>query len=259
MAGSDGNSSILRTGNTTIMIDGGFKTKKLMESIFEEIDITPAEIDGIIVTHEHSDHLSSWLGRLAMEHKIPLYLHEKHVVKDNARKVKFLQREKGDVVVDQCDLRIIKENVEFKIGEMNIMPFTAYHDAVKTLGFVINGEFGYLTDCGFISNAIKDKLAVCKHVALEWNYEVEELLFSDRHCSNKIRTFDKFGHLSNEEAEKFTEFLIDNGNLKNMITMHPSNAHNDEKYLKNRFNCNKKPINYFISSRTGISKMIELS
>lgn len=248
--GSEGNCSLLTDNETTILIDAGFRTKKKMEEIVLPILEKYKKIDGIIITHEHNDHFSPWTGRLSMDYNIPLYLHERHYEDEENRKTKYLSHEdKKAGTFREVEKTNIKEDEEFTIGTFKIKPFTAYHDAKKTLGFVINNNFGYLADCGFISNNIKKNLIEVTTLALEFNYEIDLLLESDRHWSNKLRTLGKFGHLSNEEAEKFCKWLKKNGKLQKVITLHPSNAHTDYEKLEERLK--RLEIEYHLSQREG--------
>lgn len=249
MTGSETNCSILKKGSESLMIDAGFKTKKMLiektEPFFDR-----EKILGVIFTHEHNDHLSPWSGRMCIDKNIPMFLHPKHYEKEAERKNKYLSyidKRLGEEY--KAKVTDIKEDNIIEIGSFKVLPFTAYHDAAKTLGFVIDGTFGYLADCGFISNNIKEKLLSVESLALEFNYDITMLLNSERHFSNKIRTMYKFGHLSNEEAIKFCKFLIKNGNLKRVITLHPSNGHNNlellEEILKKELN-----IEVYVSQRS---------
>lgn len=247
--GSSSNCNVLHYKNTTILIDAGFKTKKKMDEKLLPILQKYGKIDGVIITHNHSDHLSHWTGRFCMEHNIPLYVHQKHIEDDNDKKNKILSYEDKKInKTYYVKYALIKENVPFEIKDLTIKPFTAYHDASKTLGFVINNSFGYLSDCGFISNQIKNCLLNVSTLALEFNYDIPKLLNSERHIYNKLRTFGRFGHLSNEEALKFSNFLINKGNLKHLITLHSSSEHNDLESLEKELE--KLNIKFTVSKET---------
>lgn len=234
MTGSEGNCSLLQYKDTTILIDAGFKTKTKMEELLRPI-INSNKIDAILITHEHTDHFSTWTGRLSMAINIPIYLHPQHYADEETRKTKYLSHEdKKAKQTFKATVVDIKENQEFTIKDIAIKPFTAYHDAKKTLGFVFNNEFGYLADCGFISNSIKKKLLPVKYLALEFNYDINKLLTSERHWKAKWRTLSKFGHLSNDEAIKFVNFLKTYGNLQEIYTLHPSLHHNDNETIKTK-------------------------
>lgn len=251
--GSEGNCSLLSYKNTNILIDCGFKTNKKMQEIISPV-LEKVKIDGIIVTHEHNDHFSPWTGRLCIDQDIPLFVHEKHIAGEEDRKTKYLSyTDKRKNETKFVNYEIIKEDEPFVIKDLRIEPFTAFHDAAKTLGFVINNEFGYLADCGYISNNIKNKLENVKFLALEFNYDIKALLKSDRHWSNKFRTMGKFGHLSNEEALKYVSALKEK-NLLHIVTLHPSNSHcNLEKVAED---LEKIGIKYNVSNRENNPEII---
>ena len=251
-AGSDGNCSLLSYKDTNILIDAGFKTNKKMQEILGHL-LERIKIDGIIITHEHNDHFSPWTGRLCMEHGIPLFVHERHIEDEPNRKTKYLSNlDKKSGIESFVNYTIIKEEEPFVIKDMRIDPFVAYHDAKKTLGYVINKEFGYLADCGYMSNKIKLALKDVKWLALEFNYHMDKLINSDRHWTNKVRTFGKFGHLSNEEAIKFIRKHKDKyDKLIHVVTLHPSNGHCDIDKLSLELSQleNELSINFTISER----------
>ena len=234
MTGSDGNCCVLNYKNTTILIDAGFQTKSKMEELLTPI-LMKYKIDGIIITHEHTDHLSQWTGRLSMDYNIPIYLHEKHIEREVNRKTKYfsyIDRKKNEE--KQADLRFIKENEEFQIGDLKIYPFTVYHDAAKTLGFRFNEDmFAYVSDCGFLSNNIKKELLKVKNLALEFNYDKTIIMNSERFWQNKDRSLDIFGHLCNEESVNFLIYAkkIWNKEYKKVITLHSSALHNSEECI----------------------------
>lgn len=235
MTGSDGNCCVLNYKNTTILIDAGFQTKSKMEEILIPI-LMKYKIDGIIITHEHTDHLSQWTGRLSIDYNIPIYLHEKHIERDKNRKNKFLSYiDRKNNVEKEAELHIIKEDEEFKIGDLTIYPFTVYHDAAKTLGFRFNEDmFAYVSDCGFLSNSIKGHLLRVKNMALEFNYDKNLIMNSERFWQNKDRSLDIFGHLCNEEAVNFiiwAKYKF-NKEFKNIITLHSSELHNSEHFIE---------------------------
>lgn len=235
MTGSDGNCCLLNYKNTTILIDAGFQTKSKMEEILNPV-LMKYKIDAIIITHEHTDHLSQWTGRLSMDYNIPIYLHEKHIEREQNRKTKYLSYiDRKNNVEKEAKLHFIKENEEFQIEDLTIYPFTVYHDAAKTLGFRFNKDmFAYVSDCGFLSNNIKKELLKVHNLALEFNYDKNLIMNSERFWQNKDRSLGIFGHLCNEEAVNFiiwakTKF---NHKFKNIITLHSSALHNSEYFIE---------------------------
>lgn len=247
--GSDGNCVWISHKDTNVLIDAGFKTQTKLKECLNEI-LEEVTFDAIIITHEHIDHFSQWTGRLAIAKNIPIYLHEKHLIGEEERKAKrlsYVDRRKSEEY--KADIVLIKEDEEFTIKDLTFNPFTSYHDAHKTLGFRINGNTLYLTDCGFISNHIKKEALKCNNFIIELNHDEKMLMNSDRHCSNKLRTLGKFGHLSNLEAIKFLNYLKESGvDIKNIITLHISRANNDKEVIEDNLK-HFSTTNYYVSDR----------
>lgn len=258
MTGSDGNCTLLQYKNTTIFIDAGFKTKSKMEEMLNPI-LSQIKIDAILITHEHTDHFSPWTGKLAIENRIPIYLHKKHYENEENRKTKYLSYEnKRTQESFKAQTIDIEENSEFTIGDLKIETFAVYHDAKKTLGFVFNdNQLAWITDCGFLSTNIKDKIRKCNNIALEFNYDVKYLINSERHWINKLRTLGKFGHLDMNEGLKFIEFLSKEKTIKNLITLHSSELHCNLFELEEKIKQIKNIEKYFISKRNG-NEIIEI-
>lgn len=256
LTGSDGNCSLIKSKNTTILIDGGFKAKYKMEEIINPI-LMENKIDGIIITHEHTDHLNSWTGRLSIMYDIPIYLHKKHYENEENRKTKYFTYDdkRSGLGEKRAELIFIEENKEFIINDLKIYPFAVYHDAKKTLGYRFNdNELTYVTDCGFISNKIKKELLKSENIALEFNYDKNLIVNSERNWENKFRTLGKFGHLGNSEAVDFLILAKEKYNkiFKNIITLHSSQLHNTKEILSNEIQkLLDKDINsnFFISER----------
>ena len=251
MTGSDGNCTWLSYKDTNILIDCGFKTQKLMKETLEEL-LSKVKIDGILITHEHNDHFTPWTGRLSIEYGIPIYLHKKHYETEEARKTKYLSYEnKKEGKIYYAQTINIEENSEFYIKDLKIETFTSYHDARKTLGFIFNdNQLCWVTDCGFLSTYIKDKIKQCNNLALEFTYDIKKLIDSDRHWKNKLRTLGKFGHLSIDEALKFLKNIKYEKQFKKLITLHSSEKHCDLNELENKIKeINPNIVDIYISNR----------
>lgn len=250
MTGSDGNCSLISYKNTNILIDGGFSTKKMMEEVINE-QLYNIHIDAILITHEHTDHFSQWTGRLSMEYNIPIYLSKRHYENEEKRKTKYLSYfNKRKNIFYEAKIVEVEENTTIEIKDLKIKILNVYHDANKTFGFVINDTFGYITDCGFVSSKIKKEMLNVTSIALEANYDSSQLMNSDRNWQNKLRTIGKFGHLDNLEALKFIKYLIKNGKLKQVFTLHPSEKHNSLEILQKNFQEIKDKIEIHFLQRT---------
>ena len=124
-SGSSGNSLYVETENTRLLIDAGVSSKKI-ESALTNLDVDPASINGILVTHEHSDHVQG-LGTFAKKFNLPIYVNQKTL--DAMPK----QRDK----IKEENINNIKIEEKFEIGDLQIKPFSIPHDAANPCGFNI--------------------------------------------------------------------------------------------------------------------------
>ena len=187
-SGSSGNSLYVETENTRLLIDAGVSSKKI-ESALTNLDVDPASINGILVTHEHSDHVQG-LGTFAKKFNLPIYVNQKTL--DAMPK----QRDK----IKEENINNIKIEEKFEIGDLQIKPFAIPHDAAKNL---------------------EDSI----FVLLESNYDPEVLKFSRYPYILKSRIAGPNGHLPNETAGKTIAHLLQSG-LKQAILGHLSKESN---------------------------------
>ena len=249
MTGSSGNCSLISYKNTNILIDAGFSTKKKMDEIIEK-QLNDIKIDAILITHEHTDHFNPWTGRFAMQYNIPIYLSKKHYENEENRKTKYLSHmDKRKNEYKEANVINIEQDTLIKIKDLEIKILNVYHDAKKTLGFIFNNIFGYITDCGYVSAKLKKELLSVNSLALEFNYNSARLMDSERNWQNKLRVIGKFGHLDNKEGVKFIKFLKKYGNLKQVFTLHPSEHHNSKEILEQELDEISKELEINIMDR----------
>ncbi len=165
-SGSSGNSLLVQTPNTKLLVDAGVSCKKI-ENALLDIDIDPSSLDGILITHEHTDHVQG-LGTFSKKFHLPVFVNQETL--DAMPK----QRDKLD---SNC-IKTFKIADKFSIGDLDIKPFSIPHDAVNPCGFNIwNGDkkLSIATDIGHMSNAILKSLEESLFVMLEANYDPEVL------------------------------------------------------------------------------------
>ncbi len=126
-SGSTGNSLFVQENNTKILVDSGVSAKKVTEAL-ESIDIDIKDINAILVTHEHIDHIRS-VGTIAKKYGIPIYA--------NLGTWNGIENEK--LVINIENKNYFKVNEVFEIGDLKITPFTTSHDAMEPCGFSIEG------------------------------------------------------------------------------------------------------------------------
>lgn len=206
-SGSTGNSLFVKGEETKILVDAGVSAKKVVEAL-DAIGEDINEINAIIVTHEHIDHIKS-IGTLAKKYKIPVYA--------NLGTWNGIANEKS--VLDIEDKNYFKIGEEFDIGDLKIKPFSTSHDAMDPCGFSIKHEdkkISIATDLGEMTNEVMTNLKSSKFVLLESNYDSEVLRFCSYPYSVKTRIAGTKGHLSNSEAGKTISNLVKYG-LENVI------------------------------------------
>lgn len=215
-SGSTGNSLLVQGNETKILVDAGVSAKKITEAL-TSINIEMKEINAIIITHEHIDHIRS-LGTLAKKYNIPVYA--------NLRTWNGIENEKNIIKIE--DKNYFKIGKEFEIGDLTIKPFSTSHDAMDSCGFTItndNKKISIATDLGEVTNEVIENIKESKFLLLESNYEPELLKFCSYPYILKSRIAGNKGHLSNHEAGKTISKLIDYG-LKNVMLGHLSKESN---------------------------------
>ena len=216
-SGSKGNSVLIESDKTKILIDAGKSARALCNAL-AEIGKSIDEIDAIFITHEHNDHIGA-LENLLKKHKIPV-----HIVSISAQKLLNRARE---VFEDALCLHtpIFTEN----IGNMKITSFPTPHDSEYSVGYRIEIDetcIGYATDIGYVTDEIKVALSGCESVVLECNHDETMLMEGPYPYDLKIRIKSKKGHLSNKDCAEFVSDLCFIG-TKNILLAHLSEENND--------------------------------
>ena len=190
-SGSSGNSLFVESENTKLLVDAGVSSKKIEEAL-ANLEIDPTSIDGILITHEHSDHVQG-LGTFAKKFNLPVFVNEK-----------------------------------FEIGDLKVKPFSIPHDAANPCGFNIfkdDKKISIATDIGHMTNGILKNLEDSIFIMLESNYDPEVLKYSKYPYQLKTRIAGPDGHLSNELAGKTISYLLNSG-LKQAVLGHLSKQSN---------------------------------
>lgn len=186
-SGSKGNCVFLGTGNTNILIDAGISAKAV-QSRLSEIDVDLADIDAILITHEHTDHIQG-LKTLAYKMGIPVLANH--------------ETAKGIVEAfhDCPKFKIFSTGETFEFGDLEIHPFTIQHDTLDPVAFTIRTgglKLGFCTDLGFATSLVQSHLQECDYIYLEANHQPSMVHASSRPMIYKQRVLSRSGHLSNE-------------------------------------------------------------
>ena len=215
-SGSSGNSLFVESENTKLLVDAGVSSKKIEEAL-ANLESDPTSIDGILITHEHSDHVQG-LGTFAKKFNLPVFVNEKTL--DAMPK----QKEK----ISEKNIKLFNINEKFEIGDLKVKPFSIPHDAANPCGFNIfkdDKKISIATDIGHMTNGILKNLEDSIFIMLESNYDPEVLKYSKYPYQLKTRIAGPDGHLSNELAGKTISYLLNSG-LKQAVLGHLSKQSN---------------------------------
>jgi phosphoribosyl 1,2-cyclic phosphodiesterase len=197
-SGSGGNCAYLETDQARILIDAGFSGRQIRQRL-TQIARTPESLHGILVTHEHTDHIQG-LTALGAKLEVPVYC--------NRLTQDAIERQ----LETKCPCRLFMTGSSFEIGDIEIETFPVPHDAQDPVGFLLRTQgvnIAFLTDLGHATKLVIERVR-CAHVLiLEANHDVK-LLQEDRHrpWSVKQRILSRHGHLCNEAAADLAEQIV---------------------------------------------------
>jgi phosphoribosyl 1,2-cyclic phosphodiesterase len=197
-SGSSGNCAYLETEDARLLIDAGLSARQIRHRLLG-IGRTPENLSGILVTHEHSDHIQG-LGVLAGKLGIPIYCNR---LTKEAIQLQFGQ---------PLEFRIFSTGSAFDVGDVLVETFTIPHDAYDPVGFLLrtpSGNIGFLTDLGHAPRLVIERVRPAHALVLEANHDVK-LLQDDtrRPWSTKQRILSRHGHLSNEAAAQLAQQIV---------------------------------------------------
>ncbi|MBR2241025.1 MAG: MBL fold metallo-hydrolase [Clostridia bacterium] len=215
-SGSSGNSLFVESNKTKLLVDCGESAKKIVNSL-SDIDVNIEDINGILVTHEHIDHVKS-LGTLSRKYNLPVYTNKEtlNAMPDQMNKIK------------PDNIRLFDLDKEFIVGDLKIHPFAIPHDAANPCAFNIfknDTKISIATDIGHITPEIIKNLEKSAFLLLEANYDPNILKCSPYPYHLKERIAGPLGHLSNNMAGETVSHLIDTG-LKTVMLGHLSRENN---------------------------------
>ena len=214
-SGSSGNAALLATGKTRILVDAGLSMRELGKRLAIAGE-TLENIDAILVTHEHSDHVSG-LPVLARNKKLKAVI---YMTRLTAPAIDW-----GEC---QPRLETFQAGAALRIGDIDVQSFGIPHDAIDPIGFAFQAEgvrIGVVTDLGYVPESVKFHLRRTDLLVLEANHDLDMLKVGPYPWSVKQRVMSRVGHLSNKVMAEYLEGDLDSC-TNNLVLGHLSEQNN---------------------------------
>jgi len=213
-SGSKGNAIFISNGSTSILVDAGLSGIEI-ERRLRSAKLNPENLDAILVSHEHTDHIQS-VGVLSRRFDLPVYINGK-TIKAASSQLKNIK-----------NIRSFECGSAFMLKTLALHPFSISHDAEDPAGFTIkqNGsKIGIATDLGIVTSMVKEHLKDCSLLILEANHDRTMLANGPYPWPLKQRIKSRTGHLSNEDSKSLLNEIKHN-KLKHVILAHLSEINN---------------------------------
>lgn len=211
-SGSQGNATLIEAGGTRLLVDCGFNLRDT-EARLAGLGIEAAQLDAVLVTHEHTDHLSG-VARLARRHHLPVYLtHGTHAAWNDPKVPAALH---------------FSPHTGFPIGAIQVQPYPVPHDAREPCQYVLSHRglrLGILSDAGHITAHMRAVLDGCDALLLECNHDPHMLANGPYHRALKARVGGHRGHLANAQSAELLRQL-DLSRLQQLVLTHLSETNN---------------------------------
>ena len=212
-SGSKGNSLLVESGRTRLLIDAGISARELRKRL-ELVGVDAESLNALLITHEHTDHVRG-LGPLVRQLNLSVYLQT-----DLARKL-------PDVGKPEC-VHEFADGEDFTVNDLTIRPFAITHDSLAPVGFTLSGEqgkVGVATDLGVATRLVTECLQECRALVLETNHDEEMLRDGPYPWFLKQRVRSNHGHLSNIAGGALLQGLLWDG-LESVFLGHLSETNN---------------------------------
>ena len=214
-SGSSGNAAVLSCGATHVLLDAGISARRITTGL-RELGIDPAELSGILVTHDHSDHIGG-LTVLTKKLKAPIY-----ATAPTCRTIAEKAPCAGEL------LREILPGAEFSLGELDVLPFATSHDTPGSVGYSVYGagkKLSLCTDLGFVSEEVARAVRGCDLLVCEANHDPQWVMTGPYPYYLKQRVLGERGHLSNEAGAELALYAARNG-AREIVLAHLSAENN---------------------------------
>ncbi|MBW9212617.1 MULTISPECIES: MBL fold metallo-hydrolase [Terrabacteria group] len=184
-SGSKGNSFYLEDDSTHILVDCGSSKKRILTGL-HNFGADEKDLDAVLITHSHSDHIAA----VSAFKDYPIY---------------------SPVELEDIDVFLVDADKSFTIETLRIMPIALSHDAGKTVGYVFDNGIErllYMTDTGYLNEKYFSYLKGMDYIIIESNHDVEMLMKTNRPHYLKRRILDDEGHLNNEDCATILERIV---------------------------------------------------
>ena len=200
-SGSSGNCTLITEGETAVLIDAGISARRITTAL-AQLELSPAQLSGILITHEHTDHVSG-LKTLLKNFDIPIFA---------PRTVaSHLYR---SIVGIEDFLRPLVSGQDERLGGFSVLPFRTPHDTPESVGYRLTGEeasFGLCTDLGHVTDEVLEGLLGVNVALIEANHDPQMLRDGPYPPMLKRRILSEHGHLSNEDCACLAAALFESG------------------------------------------------
>ncbi len=217
-SGSSGNCICVGNDRSHVMIDAGVSGKRI-EAGMNTYDYTTPDMDGILITHEHSDHIMG-LGVIARKYGLPIYA--------TKGTVDAILTSSSVGKIDTDLFHVIEAGVEFAVGDLTIMPMSISHDAADPVAYLLTDgtrRIGVVTDLGVYNEEIIRQMQGLDAVLLEANHDINMLQVGSYPYPLKQRILGEKGHLSNEASGQLLGRIL-HDNMKHILLGHLSKENN---------------------------------
>lgn len=235
-SGSSGNCIYIGSEETNLLVDAGVSGKRIEGGLLAS-GVDPTSLSGILITHEHSDHIQG-IGVLARRYKLPIY--------GTVETINAMLRLSSVGRIEESQLRFVKPDEKFFIGDILVEPFSISHDASNPVCYTFsnNGhKIGMATDLGTYDDYTISKLSKAQVLYLEANHDVNMLMVGSYPYHLKQRILGERGHLSNDTSAKLICELL-HEDLKYVLLAHMSKENNyaELAYETVRFEVEQKAV-----------------
>ena len=210
-SGSKGNSTLIIGEKKKILIDVGFSYPRMLK-LLQEFDVSPSEIDAILITHTHKDHVGG-LSSFVKKNRTRVYTNDK-MMKELSK------------IINEEDIIMCEDR--FQIDEFDISTIHTSHDAPGSVGFVVNDNgksLVYVTDTGYINRTYLEMMKNKNIYIFESNHDIDMLMTGPYPFVLKQRVVSDKGHLSNIQSGNYLKELIGD-QTKKIILAHLSEINN---------------------------------